>query len=86
MFGLFASVYQAVKIPLEAIMNLFMLARHDFSRKETRVLSQREIDQVFGADDGNDSIGDDTCDTTMCACAVITPGGDGEPMMDCDGG
>jgi hypothetical protein len=68
-------------------MYLFMLARHDLDRAETHVLLEAEIDAVTGGD-GVASISDDppACDSTMCNCMVVTPGGDGEPMMDCDGG
>ncbi|MEQ8433757.1 MAG: hypothetical protein RIA71_05905 [Oceanicaulis sp.] len=69
-------------------MALFMLRRHDEDRVLTRTLIDAEIDAVAGGDGNASSVGEDpaSCDTTMCNCTVITPGGDGEPMMDCDGG
>lgn len=68
-------------------MHLLMLARHDLDRMRTRNLLEGEIDAVTGGDGGYAKIGESPdCDSTMCNCMVVTPGGDGEPMMDCDGG
>lgn len=69
-------------------MSLFMLDIHDRTQNAVRILLEDEIDRVFGADGVNGSIDDDDppCETTMCDCTVITPGSDGEPQMDCDGG
>ncbi|MGX6649083.1 hypothetical protein ACWCOP_14195 [Maricaulaceae bacterium MS644] len=68
-------------------MNLFMLTQHDLDRTRTCELLEAEIDAVTGGDGQSATFGElPDCESTMCNCMVVTPGGDGEPMMDCDGG
>ncbi|MGJ3231907.1 MAG: hypothetical protein ACFE0P_08920 [Oceanicaulis sp.] len=68
-------------------MALFMLTRHNLDRARTRSLLDEEIEAAYGGTgDAPPTFNPGDCDSTMCDCTIITPGGDGEPMMDCDGG